>query len=71
MLPLIGLELPIEGLGMGSFINSPYGCIKKGVKNNVKTDYVDGIMYIIAVDDIGYNTELLMKYSSSYKYNST
>lgn len=61
-----GLLQPIDGMGMGSFINSPY---HTSAKKNVYWILHKGIVYIKALQFIGYNTELLMPYGIHYKYN--
>ena len=63
---VIGLIEPIEGLGMGSFINSPY---KSSKKANCRWLLHNDILYIIAKTNISYNTELLMHYYQGYPYS--
>lgn len=63
---IAGLTDPIEGYGMGSFINSPYNTKEK---KNVYWKIEKGIIYIKALVFISYNTELLMRYGSGYPYN--
>jgi hypothetical protein len=63
---IAGLTEPIEGYGMGSFINSPY---KSNKNKNVKWKIEEGIIYVKAYKFISYNTELLMPYGIGYPYH--
>jgi hypothetical protein len=55
------------GVGLGSFINSTWN--NSGVKN-CEFQYHDGVMYVVAIKFMSYNTELFTTYGNGYNYNT-
>jgi hypothetical protein len=64
---IVGLTTPVIGVGLGSFINSTWN--NSGIKN-CEFQYHNGVMYVVAIKFISYNTELFTTYGVGYNYET-